>query len=99
VRDRLCAFAATIDCNVRNNGDKSELPNPTLYAPEACLTDGERNDRTLEAEQVSVYTVTLQQLNREYRRDSIAKRTSLLLSDSQFYMHINSTLFPPSNRK
>jgi len=52
VLGRRCAFAATIDCNVRNSGDKSELANPTLYAPEACPTDGERNDRTLDAEQV-----------------------------------------------
>jgi len=63
VPDRQCAFAATIDCNVRNSGDKSELPNPTLYAPEACPTDGARNDHTLEAEEVSVYTVTVQPLN------------------------------------
>jgi len=63
VRDRQCAFAATIDCNVRNSGDKSELPNLTLYARVICPTDGERNDRTLEAEQVSVYTVTVQPLN------------------------------------
>jgi len=80
-----------IDCNVRNSGDKSELANQTLYAPEAGPIDGERNDRRLEAEQVSVYTVTLQRLNREYRKDLIAERTSLLLSDSQFCTHINST--------
>jgi len=54
VRGRQCVFAATIDCNIRNSDDKSELANPTLYAPEACLTDDERNDRTLETEQVSV---------------------------------------------
>jgi len=91
VRVRQCAFAATIDCNVRNSNDKSELANLTLYAPEACPTDDARNDRTLEEVQVSVYTITLQRLNREYRRDSVAERTSLLLSDSQFCTHINST--------
>jgi len=96
VRGRQCVFAATIDCNVRNSDDKSELANPTLYAPEACPTDGARNDHTLEAEQVSVYTVTVQRLNREYRRDLIVERTSLLLSDSQFCTHINSTRFYPS---
>jgi len=52
------------------------------------LVDNERNDLTLEAEQV--YIVTVQRLNREYRRDSIVERTSLLLSDSQFCTHINS---------
>jgi len=68
---------------------------------EARPTDSERNDRTLDTEQVSVYTVTFQRLNREYRRDSIAEQTSLLLSDSQFCTHINSTRTypPPSNKK
>jgi len=64
VRGRRCAFAAMIDCNVRNSGDKSELPNPTLYAPEACPTDA-RNHRTLEVKQISVYTVR----RRGYLRD------------------------------
>jgi len=61
-----------------------ESPNQLLDAQVICLTDSERNDCTLEAEQVSVYTVTVQRLNREYRRVSIAERTSLLLSDSHF---------------
>jgi len=42
-----------------------ESPNPPLYAPETCPTDSERNDRTLKAEQISIYTVniTVQRLN------------------------------------
>jgi len=93
---RRCAFAATVDCNVRNNGDKSELPNPILYVPEACSTDSERNHRTLVAEQLSARTVTVRRSNRRYRRDSIAERTSLLLSDLRLCAPINRREIPPS---
>jgi len=93
------AFDGTVNYNVLDIDDTVESPNPPLYAPEACPTDSERNDRTLEAEQVSVYTVTIQRLNREYRRDSIAERTSLLLSDSWFGTHINSTRSYPLYKK
>jgi len=55
------AFDGTLNYNVLDIDGIVESPNPSLYAPEACLTDSERNDRTLEAEQV--YTVTVQRLN------------------------------------
>jgi len=91
VVDRQNAFDGTVNYNVLDIDGTVESPNQILDARVICPTDGERNDHTLEAERVSVYTVTLQRLNRKYRRDSIAERTSLLLSDSQFCTHINST--------
>jgi len=50
-------IVATIFFSQCNNGDKSELPNPTIYAPETCPTDSERNHRTFVAEQLSAQTV------------------------------------------
>jgi len=85
------AFDGTVNYNVLDIYGTVESPNQLLDARVICTKDSERNDRTFEVEQVSVYTVTLQQLNRENRRDSIAERTSLLLSDLQFCTHINST--------
>jgi len=49
--------SAMIDCNARNSDDSFELLNLPLYAPEACPTDSECNDRTLEAEQISIQIV------------------------------------------
>jgi len=49
-----------VNYNVLDIDGTVESPNLPLYAPEACPTDSERNDRTLEAEQVLVYTVTVQ---------------------------------------
>jgi len=46
--------SVSIDCNARNSDDSFEFLNPSLYIPETCSTGSERNDRTLEAEQVSV---------------------------------------------
>jgi len=54
VLGRRCVSSATIDCSARNSDDSFELLNPPLYTPEACLTGSERNDHTLEAEQVLV---------------------------------------------
>jgi len=85
------AFDGTVNYNVLDIGGTTKSPYQLLGARVICPTDSERNDHTLETEQVSVYTVTVRWLNRKYRRDSIAKRTSLLLSDSQFCTHINST--------
>jgi len=87
--NRQNAFDDTVNYVLDIDGTV-ESPNPHSYAPKVCPTDSERNDRTLEAGQVSIYTITVQRLNREYRRDSIAERTFLLLSDSWFYTHINS---------
>jgi len=50
-------FDGTVNYNVLDIDDIVEFPNPPLYAPEAYLTD------TLEAIQISVYTVTVQWLN------------------------------------
>jgi len=88
--DRQNAFDGMVNYNILNIDGTVESSNSSLYTPEACLINSECNDRTLEAEQVLVYTVTVQRLNRKNRRDSIAERTSLLLSDSQFCTHINS---------
>jgi len=52
-----------VNYNVLDIDGTVQSPNPPLYAPEACPTDSERNDRTFEAEQVSVYTITVQRLN------------------------------------
>jgi len=93
--DRQNAFDGTVNYNVLDIDGIVESPNQLLDARVICPTYGERNDRTLGAEQISVRTVTLQRSNRKYRRDSIAKRTSLLLSDSQFCTHINSTRYYP----
>jgi len=65
VVDRQNAFDDTVNYNVLDIDGTAEFPNPPLYARVICPTDGERNDRTLEAEQVSVYTVTVQRLNRD----------------------------------
>jgi len=73
-------FNGTVNYNVLDIDGTVKFPNLHLYDSEAYPTDSERNIRTLEAEQVSVYTVTVQWLNRKYRRDSIAERTYLLLS-------------------
>jgi len=70
--DRQNAFDGMVNYNVSDLDGTVESSNPPLYAPEACPIDSERNDRTLAAE-VSVYTVTIQQLNREYQRDSRRK--------------------------
>jgi len=88
VADCQNAFDGTVNYNVLDIDSTVESPKPPLYAPEICPSDSECNNRTLEAEQVSVYTVTLQRLNREYGRDSIVERTSLLLNDSQFCTHV-----------
>jgi len=64
----ICIFIDILDID-----GTDEFPNLPLYAPEACPTDSERNDCTLEAEQISIYTVTVQRLNREYWKDFIAE--------------------------
>jgi len=56
VPDRQNAFDGTVNYNVLDIDGTVESLNPPLYATEACPTDSER---TLEAEQVSVYTVTV----------------------------------------
>jgi len=89
--DHQNAFDGAVNYNVLDIDGTIEFPNQLLDARVICPTDGERNDRILEAEQVSVYTVTVQRLNREYRKNSIAERTSLILSDLQFCTHVNST--------
>jgi len=53
--DRQNAFNGTVNYNISDIDDTVESLNPPLYTPEACLANSERNDRTLEAEQVSVY--------------------------------------------
>jgi len=59
VADRQNAFDSMINYNVLDIDGTVESPNSPLYAPEACPTDSEGNDRTLEAEQISVHTVTV----------------------------------------
>jgi len=56
VPDHKNAFDGMVNYNVLVIDGTVESPNRHLYAPEACPTDNERNDRTLEVEQVSVYT-------------------------------------------
>jgi len=72
VADRQNTFDGIVNYNVLDNGSV-EFPNQLLDARVICSTDSECNDHTLEAEQVSVYTI--QRLNREYWRVSIAERT------------------------
>jgi len=63
------AFDGTVNYNVLDIDGTVASPNSLLYAPETYPTNNEHNDRTLEAKQVLVYTVIVQRLNREYRRD------------------------------
>jgi len=90
VMDRQNAFDGTVNYNVLDIDGTVESPY-LLDARVICSTNSECNDHTLETDQISVYIVTVQQLNREYQRDSIAEPISLLLSDLRFCTHINST--------
>jgi len=63
VVDRQNAFDGAVNYNVLDIDGTVESPNQLLDALVIYPTDGERNDRTLEAEQVSVYIVTVQRLN------------------------------------
>jgi len=55
VVDRQNAFDVTVNYNVLNIGTV-EFPNQLLDTRVICLTDGKRDNRTLETEQVLVYT-------------------------------------------
>ena len=99
VRGRRCAFAATVDCNVRNSDDMSEPLNLSLYVPEACPTRSGRDHHTFAAEQVSAQIAVVRRSNLEYRKVSTAGRTSLLLSDSRFRSPINRRPVGSSSRQ
>jgi len=75
VTDRQNTFEGIVNYKVLDIDGTVESPNQLLDARIICPTDSERNDHTLEAEQVSVYTVTVQRLNRDYWRTSIVELT------------------------
>jgi len=83
VPDYQNAFDSTVNYNVLNIGIV-ESSNQLSDARVICPTIDLCNNETIVTEPLSVYIVTVQRLNREYWKDSIAERTSLLLSDSQF---------------
>jgi len=53
-------FDGAVNYNVLDIDGTVKSPNQLLDARVICLTDNECNDRKLEAEQVLIYTVTLQ---------------------------------------
>ena len=77
VLDRQCAFAATVDCNVRHSDGMSEPPNQPLYVPEACPTSGVRNHRTIAITPLSAQIVVVWRSNRKYRKDLLVGQTFL----------------------
>ena len=89
VPDRRCESAATVDCNARRSGDRSEPPGPLVYAAEAFAKRGRCSCRTRVTVRLSVYIAIGQRSDPEYHRDVTARETFLLLSDSWFRTSIN----------
>jgi len=80
VLDRQNAFDDTVNYNVLDIDDTVKSPNPPLYAPEAYLIDSKRNDRTLEAEQVYIYCVTIARYASKHHIITLVGMRSLFLS-------------------